>query len=44
MELMTTAGVRPHVWKRDFVGGTLLQQQLVAAVEQEDAEGPVQQP
>lgn len=39
---MAAAGVGPHVGEGDLGGGALLQQQLIALVEQEHGEGAVQ--
>lgn len=36
------AGVGPHVGEGDFLGGTLLKQQALVGIEQEDGEGTVE--
>ena len=41
---MTTASVGPNFGESDLGAGTLLQQQLILRVEQEDTESPVQLP
>lgn len=40
---MGAACVCPHVGEGDFLGGALLEEQLVLVVEQETGEGPVKQ-
>lgn len=42
-ERMRAARVGPHVWKCDFLRGTLLEQESVGGVEEEDGEGAVKE-
>ena len=44
MQGVATACVGPHFREGDFGAGSLLQEQLILGIEQEDAEGSVQLP
>jgi hypothetical protein len=37
------AGIRPHVWESDLLGGALLQEEAFLRVEEEDGEGAVEE-